>query len=259
MCVYCVSQYLRDQTDMLVVGVIGLQGTGKSTIMSLLSANSPEEDQRLVLQHHDSVFLTNLFALYSTSLLLGFTHWFSVKQGVCIQSSDAGDQGESWEPEQWNRFLHHSGEGHLSGHAGQTVESHRTVLFSEWRQLLDKIMLFVIFSQFWALLFWIISLTMTASFRPNTTSHTHMWRCRWVVEEHYMSCTILQIILYNNIKMYINNYYSMPCFNIINDVRLLQIIFYRLYVMYHAVICKYYLKKTWNSPFFFFPISNCLV
>lgn len=39
-------QYLRDQTDMLVVGVIGLQGTGKSTIMSLLSANTPEEDQR---------------------------------------------------------------------------------------------------------------------------------------------------------------------------------------------------------------------
>ncbi|XP_059363784.1 nonsense-mediated mRNA decay factor SMG9-like [Carassius carassius] len=39
-------EYLRDQTDMLVVGVIGLQGTGKSTIMSLLSANSSEEDQR---------------------------------------------------------------------------------------------------------------------------------------------------------------------------------------------------------------------
>lgn len=43
-----VLQYLRDQTDMLVVGVIGLQGAGKSTIMSLLSANTPEEDQRLV-------------------------------------------------------------------------------------------------------------------------------------------------------------------------------------------------------------------
>uniref|UniRef100_A0A8C8HB29 Nonsense-mediated mRNA decay factor SMG9 n=1 Tax=Oncorhynchus tshawytscha TaxID=74940 RepID=A0A8C8HB29_ONCTS len=39
-------EYLRYQTDMLVVGVIGLQGTGKSTIMSLLSANAPEEDQR---------------------------------------------------------------------------------------------------------------------------------------------------------------------------------------------------------------------
>ncbi|XP_067457989.1 nonsense-mediated mRNA decay factor SMG9 isoform X2 [Thunnus thynnus] len=39
-------EFLRDQTDMLVVGVIGLQGTGKSTVMSLLSANTPEEDQR---------------------------------------------------------------------------------------------------------------------------------------------------------------------------------------------------------------------
>lgn len=42
----CRPQYLLDQTDMLVVGVIGLQGTGKSTVMSLLSANTPEEDQR---------------------------------------------------------------------------------------------------------------------------------------------------------------------------------------------------------------------
>lgn len=58
-CVFITYQYLRDQTDMLVVGVIGLQGTGKSTIMSLLSANSPEEDQRLVHHHHpDFVFVT---------------------------------------------------------------------------------------------------------------------------------------------------------------------------------------------------------
>ncbi|XP_043936492.1 protein SMG9 isoform X2 [Protopterus annectens] len=39
-------EYLLDQTDVLVVGVIGLQGTGKSMIMSLLSANMPEDDQR---------------------------------------------------------------------------------------------------------------------------------------------------------------------------------------------------------------------
>lgn len=45
-CVCDVIKYLRDQTDMLVVGVIGLQGSGKSTIMSLLSANTAEEDQR---------------------------------------------------------------------------------------------------------------------------------------------------------------------------------------------------------------------
>ncbi|XP_069796205.1 nonsense-mediated mRNA decay factor SMG9 [Narcine bancroftii] len=39
-------EYLLDQTDVLVIGIVGLQGTGKSTIMSLLSANTPEEDQR---------------------------------------------------------------------------------------------------------------------------------------------------------------------------------------------------------------------
>ena len=39
-------QYLLDHTDVLVVGVLGLQGTGKSMVMSLLSANTPEEDQR---------------------------------------------------------------------------------------------------------------------------------------------------------------------------------------------------------------------
>ncbi|XP_067831427.1 nonsense-mediated mRNA decay factor SMG9 isoform X2 [Heptranchias perlo] len=39
-------QYLLDQTDVLVIGIVGLQGTGKSTVMSLLSANTAEEDQR---------------------------------------------------------------------------------------------------------------------------------------------------------------------------------------------------------------------
>ncbi|XP_067173018.1 nonsense-mediated mRNA decay factor SMG9-like [Apteryx mantelli] len=39
-------EFLLDQTDVLVVGVLGLQGTGKSTLMSLLAANQPEEDQR---------------------------------------------------------------------------------------------------------------------------------------------------------------------------------------------------------------------
>ncbi len=128
---FIIYQYLRDQTDMLVVGVIGLQGTGKSTIMSLLSANSPEEDQRLVHHQHPefSICFHKFICLY-TSLFWHFTQGFSVKQGVCVQSSDAGDQGESREPEQWNRFLHHSGEGHFSGHAGQTGGLHRTVLFS---------------------------------------------------------------------------------------------------------------------------------
>ncbi|XP_075185332.1 nonsense-mediated mRNA decay factor SMG9 isoform X2 [Anomaloglossus baeobatrachus] len=39
-------EFLLDQTDVLVVGILGSQGTGKSTMMSLLSANSPDDDQR---------------------------------------------------------------------------------------------------------------------------------------------------------------------------------------------------------------------
>ncbi|KAM4651856.1 nonsense-mediated mRNA decay factor SMG9 isoform 1-T2 [Discoglossus pictus] len=39
-------EFLLDQTDVLVVGVLGLQGTGKSTLMSLLSANSLDDDHR---------------------------------------------------------------------------------------------------------------------------------------------------------------------------------------------------------------------
>lgn len=39
-------EFLLDQTDVLVVGILGFQGTGKSTMMSLLSANSPDDDQR---------------------------------------------------------------------------------------------------------------------------------------------------------------------------------------------------------------------
>ncbi|XP_069803235.1 nonsense-mediated mRNA decay factor SMG9 isoform X2 [Dendropsophus ebraccatus] len=39
-------EFLLDQTDVLVVGIIGYQGTGKSTMMSLLSANNPDDDQR---------------------------------------------------------------------------------------------------------------------------------------------------------------------------------------------------------------------
>lgn len=40
------SQYLLEQTDVLVVGALGLQGTGKSTLLSLLAANQPDEDPR---------------------------------------------------------------------------------------------------------------------------------------------------------------------------------------------------------------------
>uniref|UniRef100_A0A8C4WX67 Nonsense-mediated mRNA decay factor SMG9 n=1 Tax=Eptatretus burgeri TaxID=7764 RepID=A0A8C4WX67_EPTBU len=39
-------EYLQEHTDFLVVGVLGLQGAGKSTIMSLLAGNSFEGDQR---------------------------------------------------------------------------------------------------------------------------------------------------------------------------------------------------------------------
>ena len=39
-------QMLLDQTDFLVVGVLGLQGSGKSTIMSLLAGNTDEDGSR---------------------------------------------------------------------------------------------------------------------------------------------------------------------------------------------------------------------
>ncbi|XP_027766177.1 protein SMG9 isoform X1 [Empidonax traillii] len=39
-------EFLMEQTDVLVVGALGLQGTGKSTVLSLLAGNQPEEDPR---------------------------------------------------------------------------------------------------------------------------------------------------------------------------------------------------------------------
>ncbi|KAM6226024.1 LOW QUALITY PROTEIN: nonsense-mediated mRNA decay factor SMG9, partial [Porphyrio hochstetteri] len=39
-------EFLLEQTDVLVVGALGLQGTGKSTLLSLLAANQPDEDPR---------------------------------------------------------------------------------------------------------------------------------------------------------------------------------------------------------------------
>ena len=41
MCVIFFSQMLQDQTDFLTIGVLGPQGAGKSTILSLLAGNSP--------------------------------------------------------------------------------------------------------------------------------------------------------------------------------------------------------------------------
>ncbi|XP_065510809.1 nonsense-mediated mRNA decay factor SMG9-like isoform X3 [Caloenas nicobarica] len=42
----CALQFLLEQTDVLVVGALGLQGTGKSTVLSLLAGNQPEDDPR---------------------------------------------------------------------------------------------------------------------------------------------------------------------------------------------------------------------
>lgn len=39
-------EYLVDQSDFLVVGVLGLQGSGKSTVMSVLAGNSLKADKR---------------------------------------------------------------------------------------------------------------------------------------------------------------------------------------------------------------------
>ena len=45
-----VFQMLLDQTDFLVVGVLGLQGSGKSTIMSMLAGNTDEDVPRYNFQ-----------------------------------------------------------------------------------------------------------------------------------------------------------------------------------------------------------------
>ncbi|XP_060064570.1 nonsense-mediated mRNA decay factor SMG9-like [Ylistrum balloti] len=53
-------EMLVDQTDFLVVGVIGPQGSGKSTALSLLAGNSPEDNHRQFLfppQTHDTIEL----------------------------------------------------------------------------------------------------------------------------------------------------------------------------------------------------------
>ncbi|XP_033747207.1 protein SMG9-like [Pecten maximus] len=53
-------EMLVDQTDFLVVGVIGPQGSGKSTVMSLLAGNSPDDNHRQFLfspQTQDTVEL----------------------------------------------------------------------------------------------------------------------------------------------------------------------------------------------------------
>ncbi|XP_053908570.1 nonsense-mediated mRNA decay factor SMG9 [Cuculus canorus] len=39
-------EFLLEQTDVLVVGALGLQGTGKSTLLSLLAGNQPDDDPR---------------------------------------------------------------------------------------------------------------------------------------------------------------------------------------------------------------------
>jgi protein SMG9 len=39
-------EFLLDQNDFMVVGCLGLQGAGKSTLMSLLAGNHPDETSK---------------------------------------------------------------------------------------------------------------------------------------------------------------------------------------------------------------------
>ncbi|CAG2068335.1 unnamed protein product, partial [Timema podura] len=54
-------EYLLDQNDFTVVGCLGLQGVGKSTLMSLLAGNLPNENNKNAYvfrpqssEHHES-------------------------------------------------------------------------------------------------------------------------------------------------------------------------------------------------------------
>lgn len=40
---------LLDQTDFLTVGVLGSQGVGKSTLLSLLAGNNPSDPHKYVI------------------------------------------------------------------------------------------------------------------------------------------------------------------------------------------------------------------
>ena len=51
-------QILLDQTDFLVVGVIGPQGAGKSTVLSVLGGAGPFTDSRFVAHHISRLCLT---------------------------------------------------------------------------------------------------------------------------------------------------------------------------------------------------------
>ena len=52
-------QVLLDQTDFFVVGVLGLQGSGKSTILSLLAGNNPTDNIRFISFDHIKRIINN--------------------------------------------------------------------------------------------------------------------------------------------------------------------------------------------------------
>jgi len=52
-----IADYLGDNQDFLVIGVLGLQNTGKSTILNILAKNSPEEDEIFRVQSFEHQML----------------------------------------------------------------------------------------------------------------------------------------------------------------------------------------------------------
>ena len=60
--IFCdgISEFLTDNTDFLVIGVIGLQNSGKSTILNSLAKLSKNDDDFFRVQTYEHQMLGNL-------------------------------------------------------------------------------------------------------------------------------------------------------------------------------------------------------
>ena len=70
--VFCdgISEFLTDNTDFLVIGVIGLQNSGKSTILNSLAKLSKNDDDFFRVQTYEHQMLGNVQVTFRKNLTL---------------------------------------------------------------------------------------------------------------------------------------------------------------------------------------------